>query len=89
MSIQRKSIPEPVQWDQAAILNAIHRMAADFSALSNLTENPTSDTRGVAVRNIRDYEILAGFAVLADVLERIQKQLSFITNIELDVGEGT
>ena len=88
MAVQRKHIPEFVQWDQQSILREIAALKAQISTLTNLTGNPASDTRGVVTRNVRDYEILATMDRNTEVLERIQRQLSFITNVDLDKGEG-
>lgn len=88
MSAQRKTIPEFVQWDQQSILREIAALKAQISTLTNLTENPTSDTRATVVRNVRDYEILSALDHLSEIMERVQMQLSFITNIELFVGDG-
>ena len=88
MSIQRKHIPEPVIWDQTSILREIAKLTGQISALTNLTGNPASDTRATVVRNVRDYEILAAMDRNTEVLERIQRQLSFITTTNLEIGEG-
>ncbi len=88
MSIQRKHIPEFVQWDQQSILREIAALKAQISTLTNLTGSPSSDTRGVVVRNVRDYEIIAAIERNTEVLSRIQLQLGFINNINLEVGEG-
>ena len=87
MSIQRKHIPEPVIWDQTSILREIAALKAQISTLTNLTENPASDTRATVVRNVRDYEILASMDRNTEVLERIQRQLGFITHLDIGVGE--
>ena len=87
MSIQRKHIPEPVIWDQTSILREIAKLTGQISALTNLTGNPSSDTRATAVRNVRDYEILAAMDRNTEVLERIQRQLGFITHLDIGVGE--
>ena len=88
MSIQRKHIPEPVIWDQTSILREIAALKSQISALTNLTGNPSSDIRATVVRNVRDYEILAAMDRNTEVLERIQRQLSFITVVNLEIGEG-
>ncbi len=88
MSVQRKHIPEPVIWDQTSILREIAKLRSQLAALTNLTGNPASDTRATAVRNVRDYEILAAMDRNTEVLERIQRQLSFITIVNLEIGEG-
>ena len=87
MAIARKHIPEPVIWDQASILREIAKLTGQISALTNLTENPASDTRATVVRNVRDYEILASIERNSEVLERIQRQLGFITGLDIGVGE--
>ena len=87
MSPQRKHIPEFVQWDQQSILREIAALKAQISTLTNLTGNPSSDTRGTVVRNVRDYEILAAMDRNSEVLERIQLQLSIITGVELNLGD--
>ncbi len=87
MSIARKHIPEPVIWDQTSILREIAKLTGQISALTNLTGNPSSDTRATVVRNVRDYEILAAMDRNTEVLERIQLQLSIITGVELNLGD--
>ena len=87
MTVARKHIPQPVVWDQTSILKQISELEGALTALTNLTGNPSSDTRGVAVRNVRDYELLAGFAALTEVLERIQRQLGFLTEVDLEPGD--
>ena len=89
MSIQRKHIPEPVIWDQTSILREIAKLRSQLAALTNLTENPASDTRATAVRNVRDYEILAAMDRNTEVLERVHQQLSFITGVDLDKGDSS
>jgi len=87
VSVARKHIPEPVVWDQTSILREIAALKSQISTLSNLTENPSSDTRATVMRNVRDYEIIAAIERNTEVLERIQRQLSFITDFDLGVGE--
>ena len=87
MAIARKHISEPVVWDQTSILREIAALKAQISTLTNLTENPASDTRATVVRNVRDYEILASMDRNTEVLERIQRQLGFITHLDIGVGE--
>ena len=89
MAVARKHIPEPVIWDQLSILREIAKLTSQISVLTNLTTNPSSDTRGVVVRNVRDYELIAAIERNSEVLERIQQQLSFITSVELSLGEGS
>lgn len=81
------SIPKAVIWDQTSILREISRLIGALTTLTNLTGNPTSDTRGVATRNIRDHEILDAINANTEVLERIQTQLSFMTEVDLNVGD--
>lgn len=88
MAIQRKHIPDFIQWDQQSILAAISALNGALTALTNLTENPASDTRGVVMRNVRDHEIIAALVAIPEVLERIHTQLSFITGVGLSVGDG-
>ena len=89
MAIARKHISEPVIWDQTSILREIASLKAQISTLTNLTENPASDTRATVVRNVRDYEIIAAIERNTEVLGRIQRQLGFGNNINLEVGEGS
>lgn len=88
MSSSRKNIPEPVVWDQTSILREIAKLRSQISVLTTLTENPSSDTRATVVRNVRDYEIISAIARNSEVLERIQRQLSFITGVDLDEGDS-
>jgi hypothetical protein len=83
----RKHLPEPVVWDQAAILSAITRMTSGVTQLTHLTTVPESDTRAVVTRGVSDNDMVAGIADLVDVLARIQLQLSFITGISINRGE--
>ena len=76
-------VPDLVAWDQTSILREIAALKGAMTALTNLTGNPTSDSRGVVTRNVRDYEIIEAIQGNTEVLERIQTQLSFITEIEL------
>ena len=87
MAIARKHISEPVVWDQISILREIAALKSQISTLTNLTTNPSSDTRATVVRNVRDYEILASIERNTEVLERIQRQLGFITGLDIGVGE--
>lgn len=88
MSKFRKHVPDAVQWDQQAILAAIAAISSAFSTLNSLTENPDTDTRGTVVRNVRDHEIIAALVAIPEVLERIQLQLSFLTEVNLEPGDG-
>ena len=87
MAIQRKHIPEPVIWDQTSILREIAKLRSQLAVLTNLTEDPSSDTRGVAVREVRAEEIIQSLAALPEVLERIHSQLSVLTGLQLEQGE--
>ena len=88
MVVQRKAIPEFIQWDQQSILTAIAKIASELSTLTDLTVNPASDTQGVVTRNVRDHEIIAALVAIPEVLERIHTQLSFITEVHLNAGDG-
>lgn len=83
----RKHIPEPVQWDQQAILAAIAAISSAFSTLNSLTTDPATDARGTVVRNVRDHEIVAALVAIPEVLERIHTQLSALTSLNLTLGE--
>ena len=87
MTVQRKTSPDPVQWDQQAILSAIARVGATFGQLTYLTGNPPSDTRAPAMRNVRDYEIISALERHSEMLGRIERQLSFISGVDLDEGD--
>ena len=80
-------IPQAVIWGQTSILREISRLIGALTALTNLTANPTSDTRGVVTRNIRDQELIESLIAIPEVLERIQQQLSFLTNVPLKKGD--
>ena len=87
MTVQRKTSPDPVQWDQQAILSAIARVGATFGQLTYLTGNPPSDTRAPAMRNVRDEEIINALVAIPEVLERIHSQLSLLTGVTLEPGD--
>ncbi len=89
MSIQRKHIPEPVIWDQTSILREIAKLRSQLAQLTNLTSNPSSDTRATVVRNVRDYEILAAIERNTEFLGRIEQHLSFISGADLDEGDSS
>ena len=84
----RKHIPDPVQWDQQAILAAIAAISSAFSTLNSLTGNPVTDARGTVVRNVRDHEIISALVAIPEVLERIHTQLTFLTDVDLNAGDG-
>ena len=88
MAVARKHMPNVVQWDQQAILAAIAAISSAFSTLNNLTGNPDPDARGTVVREVRSQEIVAALVAIPEVLERIHTQLTLVTNVNLDVGEG-
>lgn len=73
-------IPEQVVWDQTSILREIAALKGALTTLTNLTENPTSDTKGLVTRNVRDFEIISAIQDNTQVLERIERQLSYITD---------
>ena len=87
MSIQRKHIPAPVIWDQTSILREIAKLRSQLAALTNLTENPSSDTRATVVREVRAEEIISALAALPEVLERIHSQLAILSGVQLEPGE--
>ena len=87
MTVARKHIPEPVVWDQTSILREIAKLRSQLAVLTNLTENPASDTRGVVVREVRAEEIINALAVLPEVLERIHSQLAILNGVQLEPGE--
>ncbi len=89
MSIQRKHIPEPVIWDQTSILREIAKLRSQLAQLTNLTTNPSSDTRATTVRNVRDYEILAAIERNTEFLGRIEQHLSFISGADLNAGDNS
>ena len=71
-------IPDPVIWDQTSILRSISALKGALTALTNLTGNPTSDSRGVVTRNVRDFEIISAIKDNTAVLRRIEEQLEIL-----------
>lgn len=88
MAGSKQVIPKFVTWSQAAILSAITNLAGTVSTLTNLTSNPVSSTKGLVTRNVRDHEIIEAIDRQTEVLERIAVQLSFLTEIDLQPGDG-
>ena len=88
MTVARKHIPQPVVWDQTSILKQISELEGALTALTNLTGNPSSDTRGVVVRNVRDHEIVEGLTVIGEALQRINMQLGLLSGMELKPGDS-
>lgn len=88
MTIQRKTPPTAVAWDQQNILARLRDLEAVIAAFTKSTSNPSSDDSATLVRNIRDHEIISGLDNLHEVLERIQLQLSILTDVELNPGES-
>ncbi len=72
-------VPDLVAWDQTSILREIAALKGAMTALTNLTGNPTSDSRGTVVRNVRDYEIIEAIKAQTKVLERISEQLEILS----------
>ena len=72
-------IPNVVVWDQAAILSAITQVTSGLSQLTTLTGTPSSDSKGVVTRNVRDYEIISAIKDNTDVLKRISEQLEILS----------
>ena len=75
MTIQRKTPPTPVAWDQQNILARLRDLESAVANITSSTVNPLSDSSATVVRNVRDYEILSAIAYQTEVLERIEQQL--------------
>ncbi len=71
------SIPEPVLWDQKAILSAIAAISSGLTQLTNVTGNPGEDARATAVREVTAERMIA-------TLDNIYEQI-MITNMHLAV----
>ncbi|MEE9598156.1 MAG: hypothetical protein V3V96_15400 [Acidiferrobacterales bacterium] len=83
----RKESLRPVAWDQSSILRRITKLEDELIKLTHATTAPGADTQGTVVRNVRDTDILQHLAGIAEVLERIHTQFTFVTDVNLNRGE--
>ena len=87
MSIQRGSVPKPVQWDQAAILSAFGRMVSAVSALADTATNPQHDANAVVVREVTAERLIATLEQAIQELGQLNQQLHLITEASFETGE--
>ena len=76
---------QEVRWSQSAILKRLKDIL-NAVAIPGSTST-TSDTAATAVRNVRDYEIIERLDQVVEQLERLNNQLSLMTENSLNMGE--
>ena len=79
MTVQRKTPPKHVVWDQAAILRRISDLESAITAFEQTTGTTSSDDSAVVIRNIRDYEIIEAIKTNTNILLRISEQLEILS----------
>lgn len=82
MARNRKQPPKLVEWAQERILQRMLQLMGQGGLFSHGT-SVTTDTKAVATNDVRNAEILVALDRNTEVLNKIEKQLSFITEIEL------
>lgn len=87
MTIQRKTPPTAVAWDQQNILARLRDLEAVIADFTKSTSNPSSDASATLVRNVRDYEILERLDQVVEQLERLNTHLVLMTGNQLSIGE--
>ena len=88
MARNRKTPPKLVEWAQERILQKLLQFLAQGSQFSHGTSVAT-DTKAVAVNDVRNEEMLNALDRNTEVLDRVQRQLSFITGVDLDKGDSS
>ena len=88
MARNRKVPPKLVEWAQERILQRLLQILGTGSQFSHGTSVAT-DTKAVAVNDVRNEEILDALNRNSEVLDRVQRQLSFITGVDLDKGDSS
>ena len=75
----RNRILEIVAWDQSAILKAISDIARRLGLPVSSTEPVRANARALTVRGTDTHEVISSLSDITAVLERIELQLSYIT----------
>ena len=78
----RKQPPKLVEWAQERILQKLLQFLSQGAQFSHGTSVLT-DTKAVAVNDVRTEEVINALDRNTEVLNKIERQLSFITEIEL------
>ena len=78
----RKVPPTLVEWAQERILQILKQILGQGGLFSHGT-SVTTDTKAIAVNDVRNEEIINALDRNTEVLNKIERQLSFITEIEL------
>lgn len=82
----RKQPPKLVEWAQERILQKLLQFLSQGAQFSHGTSVKT-DTKAVAVNDVRNEEIINAIRTNTEVLERIVYQLSIITDVDLKPGD--
>jgi len=83
----RKEPPKLVVWAQDRILQRLLQLIGQSGLFSHSKTGVTTDTRAVAVNDVRNEEILNSLAEQNDILNRIADHLSIMSGVELKSGE--
>ncbi len=76
---------QEVRWSQSAILKRLKDIV-NAVAVPGSTST-TSDSAATVVRNVRDYEIIERLDEVVEQLERLNNQLSLMTENSLSIGD--
>lgn len=76
---------QEVRWAQSVIIKKLTDILGAVSRAGSTST--TSDSAAVIVRNVRDYEILERLDEVVEQLSRLNNQLSFLTDNQLNIGE--
>jgi hypothetical protein len=87
MTFKRKESTQFVEWSQQAILRRISELESSIAAIARSSGYPDYEASGAIVRNPRDVEFMLIQTQILEVLERIQSQLSLLTDVDLKAGE--
>ena len=83
MALNRKQPPNLVEWAQSRILHKLNQMIGQSGRFQIGTEH-SLDTKAVAVNDVKNPEIISTLVEVVDALKRIETQLSFLTDVQLD-----
>ena len=78
-----------IRFGAQVIAQSMNTVKASVIASSPVsTTKPSIDAKATIVSDVRNEEIIVALNTQTEVLERVQKQLSFITGINLDPGDS-
>ena len=86
VAFSRKVPPKLVEWAQSRILHKLNQLLGQSSRIT-IGTSVNTDTDAVATNDVRNSEIISAIENNSEILRRIETQLSFLTDVQLDKGD--